>query len=43
MRWVVVVFLLTTLTETYFLVPVFNVSLLLLCRGKEMINSKLEG
>jgi hypothetical protein len=43
MRWVVAVFLLTTFTETYFLVPVFNVSLLLLCRGKEMINSKLEG
>lgn len=43
MRWVVVVFLLTTLTETYFLVPVFNVSLLLLCRGKEIINSNLEG
>lgn len=35
MRWSVVIFLLITFTETYFLVPVFNVSLLLLCRGKE--------
>ncbi|AHG22974.2 hypothetical protein Z042_22595 [Chania multitudinisentens RB-25] len=34
MRWVVAVFLLSTLTETYFLVPVFNISLLLLCQGK---------
>lgn len=35
MRWVVAVFLLTTFTETYFLVPVFNISLLLLYRAKK--------
>ncbi|MFZ1871217.1 MAG: hypothetical protein WAU54_00205, partial [Chania sp.] len=40
MRWVVAVFLLTTLTETYFLVPVFNISLLLLCQAKSFYQLK---
>lgn len=40
MRWVVAIFLLTTLTETYFLVPVFNVSLLLLYQGKSFFQLK---
>ncbi|MBV6693114.1 hypothetical protein [Serratia quinivorans] len=40
MRWVVVFYLFTTLTETYFLVPVFNISLLLLY-GQKNINTQL--
>jgi hypothetical protein len=40
MRWVVAVFLLTTLTETYFLVPVFNISLLLLYQAKSFYQLK---
>jgi hypothetical protein len=40
MRWVIAVFLLTTLTETYFMVPVFNISLLLLYQVKGLYKPK---